>query len=193
MYEFIRGTIAALNPASVVVETAGVGYFVNISLNTYSKINGQKEASLFIHQVVREDAHVLYGFAEQREREIFRNLISVNGVGANTAIMMLSSLNPDELSAAVTSGNADVLKAVKGIGSKTAQRIIIDLKDKFGKISETGQILISTDNTTQKESLSALVMLGFAKKDAEKVVSKIIREDPDATVENVIKRALKRL
>lgn len=193
MYEFIRGTIAALNPASVVVETAGVGYFVNISLNTYSKINGQKEASLFIHQIVREDAHILYGFAEQREREIFRNLISVNGVGANTAIMMLSSLNPDELSAAVTSGNADVLKAVKGIGSKTAQRIIIDLKDKFGKISETGQILISTDNTTQKESLSALVMLGFAKKDAEKVVSKIIREDPDATVENVIKRALKRL
>jgi len=193
MYEFIRGTIAALNPASVVVETAGVGYFINISLNTYSKINGQKEASLFIHQVVREDAHILYGFAEQREREIFRNLISVNGVGANTAIMMLSSLNPDELSAAVTSGNADVLKAVKGIGAKTAQRIIIDLKDKFGKISETGQILISTDNTSQKESLSALVMLGFAKKDAEKVVSKIIREDPDATVESVIKRALKRL
>lgn len=193
MYEFIRGTIAALNPASVVVETAGVGYFINISLNTYSKINGRKEASLFIHQVVREDAHILYGFAEQREREIFRNLISVNGVGANTAIMMLSSLNPDELSAAVTSGNADALKAVKGIGAKTAQRIIIDLKDKFGKISETDQILISADNTTRKESLSALVMLGFAKKDAEKVLSKIIREDPDATLESVIKKALKRL
>jgi Holliday junction DNA helicase RuvA len=193
MYEFIRGAVTDLNPASAVIEAGGVGYFINISLNTYSKINGQKEARLMIHQVVREDAHLLYGFAEQRERELFRNLISVNGVGANTAIMMLSSLNPDELTAAVTSGNADVLKAVKGIGAKTAQRIIIDLKDKFGKMPETGQILISADNTTQKESLSALVMLGFAKKDADKVVSKIIREEPDATVESVIKRALKRL
>ena len=193
MYEFIRGTVTDLNPASAVIEAGGVGYFINISLNTYSKINGKKEAHLLIHQVVREDAHILFGFAEQRERELFRNLISVNGVGANTAIMMLSSLNPDELTAAVTSGNADVLKAVKGIGAKTAQRIIIDLKDKFGKMPETGQILISTDNTTQKESLSALVMLGFAKKDVEKVVSKIIREEPDATVESVIKRALKRL
>jgi Holliday junction DNA helicase RuvA len=193
MYEFIRGAVTGLNPASVVIEAGGVGYFINISLNTYSKVNGQKEAHVLIHQVVREDAHILYGFAEQRERELFRNLISVNGVGANTAIMMLSSLNPDELTAAVTSGNADVLKAVKGIGAKTAQRIIIDLKDKFGKMPEPGQILISADNTTKKESLSALVMLGFSKKDADKVVSKIIREEPDATVESVIKRALKRL
>jgi Holliday junction DNA helicase RuvA len=193
MYEFIRGAVTNLNPASVVVEAGGVGYFINISLNTYTKINGKKEAHLLIHQIVREDAHILYGFSEQRERELFRNLISVNGVGANTAIMMLSSLNPDELTTAVTSGNADVLKAVKGIGAKTAQRIIIDLKDKFGKIPDTGQFLISADNTTRNESLSALVMLGFAKKDAEKVVSKIIREEPDATVESVIKRALKRL
>lgn len=193
MYEFIRGTVTDINPASIVVEAGGVGYFINISLNTYSKINGKKEAHLLVHQIVREDAHILYGFAEQRERELFRNLISVNGVGANTAIMMLSSLNPDELVTAVTSGNTDVLKAVKGIGAKTAQRIIIDLKDKFGKIPETGQILISADNTTKNESLSALVMLGFAKKDADKVVSKIIREEPDAAVESVIKRALKRL
>lgn len=193
MYEFIRGAVTDLNPASIVIDAGGLGYFINISLNTYSKVNGKKDAHLLIHQIVREDAHILYGFAEQRERELFRNLISVNGVGANTAIMMLSSLNPDELVAAVTSGNADVLKAVKGIGAKTAQRIIIDLKDKFGKIPETGQILISADNTTKNESLSALVMLGFAKKDADKVVSKIIREEPDATVESVIKRALKRL
>jgi len=193
MYEFIRGAVTDLNPASIVIDAGGVGYFINISLNTYSKVNGKKEAHLLIHQIVREDAHILYGFAEQRERELFRNLISVNGVGANTAIMMLSSLNPDELVAAVTSGNADVLKAVKGIGAKTAQRIIIDLKDKFGKIPETGQILNSADNTTKKESLSALVMLGFSKKDADNVVSKIIREEPDATVESVIKRALKRL
>jgi len=193
MYEFIRGAVTDINPASIVVEAGGVGYFINISLNTYSKINGKKEALLLIHQIVREDAHILYGFAEQRERELFRNLISVNGVGANTAIMMLSSLNPDELVTAVTSGNTDVLKAVKGIGAKTAQRIIIDLKDKFGKIPETGQILISADNTTKNESLSALVMLGFAKKDADKVVARIIRDDPEATVESVIKRALKRL
>ncbi len=193
MYEFIRGAVTDLNPASIVIDASGVGYFINISLNTYSKVNGKKEAHLLIHQIVREDAHILYGFAEQRERELFRNLISVNGVGANTAIMMLSSLNPDELVTAVTTGNADVLKAVKGIGAKTAQRIIIDLKDKFGKIPETGQFLISADNTTKNESLSALVMLGFAKKDADKVVSKIIGEEPDATVESVIKRALKRL
>jgi Holliday junction DNA helicase RuvA len=193
MYEFIRGSVADLNPASIVVEAGGIGYLINISLNTYSKVSGKQEVNLLVHQVVREDAHVLYGFAERRERDLFRNLISVSGVGASTAIMMLSSLNPDELSAAVATGNVDVLKAVKGIGAKTAQRIIIDLKDKLGKIPESGQILISPDNTLQIEALSALVMLGFAKKDAEKAVSKIISDDPGATVERVIKTALKRL
>jgi holliday junction DNA helicase RuvA len=193
MYEFIRGTVAGLNPASVVVETAGVGYMIHISLNTYSKINGKKEVHLLLHQAIREDAHLLYGFAEKRERDIFRNLISVSGVGAGTALMMLSSLNPDELTNAVVSGNIELLKGVKGIGIKTAQRIIIDLKDKFGKLPESSQFLLSPDNTLRNEALSALVMLGFAKKDAEKVVSKIIGEDPDATVERVIKTALKRL
>jgi Holliday junction DNA helicase RuvA len=193
MYEFIRGAVADLNPASVVVDAGGIGYFINISLNTYSKINGKQEVNLLIHQVVREDAHVLYGFAEKQERDLFRNLISVSGVGASTAIMMLSSLNPDEISAAVATGNVDVLKAVKGIGAKTAQRIIIDLKDKLGKMPESGQILISPDNTLRNEALSALVMLGFAKKDADKAVSKIIKDDPEATVERVIKTALKRL
>jgi holliday junction DNA helicase RuvA len=193
MYEFIRGTLAGLNPASAVIETGGIGFFVNISLNTYSKISGKKEAHLLIHQTVREDAHILYGFAEKPERDLFRNLISVSGVGAGTAIMMLSSLSPDEITVAVATGNADLLKAVKGIGAKTAQRIIIDLKDKLGKISDSSQILISSDNTLQNEALSALVMLGFAKKDAEKVVSKIIGDNPDATVERVIKTALKRL
>ncbi|SHF58265.1 Holliday junction DNA helicase subunit RuvA [Mariniphaga anaerophila] len=193
MYEFIRGAVADLNPASVVVDVGGIGYFVNISLNTYSQVNGKKEVKLLIHQVVREDAHVLYGFAEKRERDLFRSLISVNGVGASTALMMLSSLSPDEITSAVATGNADVLKAVKGIGTKTAQRIIIDLKDKLGKMPESGQILISTDNTIRNEALSALVMLGFAKKDADKAVSKIIKDDPGATVERVIKTALKRL
>jgi Holliday junction DNA helicase RuvA len=185
--------MAGLNPASVVVETGGIGFFVNISLNTYSKIKGKNEVHLLLHQVVREDAHILFGFAETRERDLFRNLISVNGVGAGTAIMMLSSLNPDEITAAVAAGNVDVLKKVKGIGIKTAQRIIIDLKDKLAKITDTTQFLISTDNTLQNESLSALVMLGFTKKDAEKVVAKIIRDDPEATVESVVKSALKRL
>ena len=193
MYEFIRGIFIERNAAHIVIETGGVGYFVNISLNTYSKINNQKEGLLYLHQAIREDAHVLYGFADKSERDLFRNLISVNGVGASTAIMMLSSLSPDEIAAAVTTENVAVLKAVKGIGIKTAQRIIIDLKDKLGKLYETDQILPLPNNTILNESLSALVMLGFVKRDAEKVVSKILQEQPQTTVEGVIKQALKRL
>lgn len=193
MYEYIRGNITNISPANIVIEAGGLGYFINISLNSYSQLSGKKDTKLFLHQVVREDAHILYGFADMSERELFRNLISVNGVGASTAIMMLSSLTPDEIRSAVTTENVAVLKAVKGIGAKTAQRIIIDLKDKLGKIPESGQIFLSTDNTIRNESLSALVMLGFVKKDAEKVVSKILQEQPDATVESVIKQALKRL
>ncbi|MCF6356977.1 MAG: Holliday junction branch migration protein RuvA [Draconibacterium sp.] len=193
MYEFIRGNIVELNPASIIIEAGGIGYFVKVSLNTYSKLNGKKEGLLLLHQVVRDDAHILFGFADKGERELFRNLISVNGVGAVTAIMMLSSLNQDELVSAVTTENVAVLKGVKGIGAKTAQRIIIDLKDKFGKLPETGQISLSTDNTIRNESLSALVMLGFVKRDAEKIVSKILQEQPETAVESVIKQALKRL
>ncbi len=193
MYEFIRGNIVELNPASIIVETGGIGYFIKVSLNTYSKLNGKKEGLLFLHQVVRDDAHILFGFSDKGERELFRNLISVNGVGSVTAIMMLSSLNQDELVAAVTTENVAILKGVKGIGAKTAQRIIIDLKDKFGKLPESGQISLSPDNTIRNESLSALVMLGFVKRDAEKTVSKILQEQPGAIVESVIKQALKRL
>ena len=147
MYEFLRGKVTSLNPASVVIDTGSIGFFVNISLNTYSKINGKNEALLLLHQVVRDDAHIFYGFAEKNERELFRNLITVSGVGAATAIMMLSSLTPDEVVAAITTGNTGVLKTVKGIGIKTAQRIIIDLKDKLGKVSESSQFLLSADNT----------------------------------------------
>ncbi len=193
MYEFIRGTIVEINPASIIIETGGIGYFVNISLNTYSQLKEKKEGLLLLHQVVREDANVLYGFFDKRERDLFRNLISVNGVGSSTAVMMLSSLNPDELVAAVTTENVSALKAVKGIGIKTAQRIIIDLKDKLIKLPESGQFLLSSDNTIRNESLSALVMLGFVKRDAEKTVSKILLEQPGITVEGVIKQALKRL
>ena len=193
MYEFIRGTIAELSPANIVIETSGIGYFVNISLNTYSKLNGKKDAKLLLHQTVREDAHILYGFSDKGERDLFRNLISVNGVGASTAIMMFSSLNPDELVSAVTTENVAVLKGVKGIGAKTAQRIIIDLKDKLGKLSESSQISVFADNTIRNEALSALVMLGFIKRDTEKIVTKILQEQPESTVESVIKQALKRL
>jgi len=193
MYEFIRGKNIELNPASIIVETAGIGYFVNISLFTYSKFTGKNEVYVYLHQVVREDALTLYGFADKNERELFRNLISVNGVGSNTAIMMLSSLNPDEIIAAVSTNNVTILQGVKGIGAKTAQRIIIDLKDKLGKIPESDQILLSPNNTIRIESLSALVMLGFVKKNAEKIVTKILQEQPSATVEMVIKQALKRL
>ena len=193
MYKFIRGTIVEINPASIIIETGGIGYFVNISLNTYSQLKEKKEGLLLLHQVVREDANVLYGFFDKRERDLFRNLISVNGVGSSTAVMMLSSLNPDELVAAVTTENVSALKAVKGIGIKTAQRIIIDLKDKLIKLPESGQFLLSSDNTIRNESLSALVMLGFVKRDAEKTVSKILLEQPGITVEGVIKQALKRL
>ncbi len=193
MYEFIRGIIVERNPAHIVIEAGGVGYFINISLNTYSKFNNQKEGLIYLHQVIRDDAHVLYGFADKTERDLFRNLISVNGVGSSTAIMMLSSLTPDEIAVAVTTENVAVLKAVKGIGIKTAQRIIIDLKDKLGKLYETDQIFLSPNNTILNESLSALVMLGFVKRDAEKVISKILQEQPKTTVEGVIKQALKRL
>jgi len=193
MYEFIRGTIIERNPANVVIETAGVGYSVNISLNTYTKLNQKTDALIYLHLAVREDAHLLYGFADKTERELFRNLISVNGVGANTAIMMLSSLSPDEIAIAVTTENVAVLKAVKGIGIKTAQRIIIDLKDKLAKFRENDTIFTLPDNTILTESLSALVMLGFVKRDAEKVVAKLLQEQPQSTVESVIKQALKRL
>lgn len=193
MYEYIRGNVADISPANIVIDAGGIGYFINISLSSYSQLSGKKEARLFLHQVVREDAHILYGFSEKNERELFRSLISVNGVGASTAIMMLSSLSPDEIRSAVATGNVAVLQGVKGIGAKTAQRIIIDLKDKIGKLQETGQILLNTDNTIRIEALSALVMLGFAKKDAEKVVSKILQEQPDVSVEALIKQALKRL
>jgi len=193
MYEFIRGIIVERNPAHIIIEAGGIGYFINISLNTYSKFNQKKEGLIYLHQVIRDDAHVFYGFADKGERDLFRNLISVNGVGSNTAIMMLSSLNPDEIAVAVTTENVAVLKAVKGIGIKTAQRIIIDLKDKLGKLYDTDQIFLSPNNTILNESLSALVMLGFVKRDAEKVVAKILQEQPQTTVEGVIKLALKRL
>ncbi len=194
MYEYIQGKITGLTPANAVIEAGSVGYFIHISLNSYSLISGKEEAKLFIHQVIRDDAHLLYGFSELEERELFRLLISVNGIGSNTALMMLSSLSPDEIQTAILQENVNLLKSIKGIGAKTAQRVIIDLKDKIGKGPASDQILISqTDNTISEEALSALVMLGFAKKSVEKELEKILKTDPNITVEEMIKRALKGL
>jgi Holliday junction DNA helicase RuvA len=193
MIDYIRGKIDNLTPTFVIVENGGIGYFLNISLTTFSKLEGKAEFKILVMEVIREDAHVLFGFADKEEREIFRSLISVSGVGANTARMMLSSLNPAEIEKAIISSDVNILKGVKGIGLKTAQRIIVDLKDKLGKHSGTGEIFAFADNTKREEALSALVMLGFGKSTVVKVLDTIIREEKSLTVEDLIKRALKNL
>jgi len=193
MIDYIKGDITQVTPTFVIIETAGVGYSVNISLTTFSRLENQKTFKILIHEVIREDSHQLFGFADNEEREIFRLLISVSGVGANTARMMLSSLNPAEIEKAITGSDANLLKSIKGIGLKTAQRIIIDLKDKLGKHGASDEIFAFADNTRREEALSALVMLGFAKSAVSKVLDKIVREEKNLTVEDMIKRALKNL
>jgi Holliday junction DNA helicase RuvA len=193
MFEYIKGTVARLKPSHVILEANSVGYFITISLNTYTQLHGKEHVMLFVHQTIREDAHLLYGFATESERELFRMLISVNGIGSNTAIMMFSSLSPDEISNAILNENVNLLKSIKGIGIKTAQRVIIDLKDKVGKSPASEQIVASADNTLRNEALSALIMLGFAKKPAEKELDKILAAQPNLSVEQVIKLALKSL
>jgi Holliday junction DNA helicase RuvA len=193
MFEYIKGTVSALKPSHIILEANSVGYYITVSLNTYSQLHGKETVKLFIHQVIREDAHLLYGFADETERELFRMLLSVNGIGSNTAIMMFSSLTPDEVSQAILNENVALLKSIKGIGIKTAQRVIIDLKDKVGKSPASDQIVASKDNTMRNEALSALVNLGFVKKLAEKELDKITAAQPNLTVENLIKLALKSL
>ncbi len=191
MYEYIQGTISALTPATVVVDNQGIGYHIQISLNTYSALSGKEQAVVFIHQVVREDAHILYGFFNTSERDIFRLLISVSGIGSNTARMILSSLSPDEIKEAILSSNVGVLNGVKGVGAKTAQRLIVDLKDKVGKSDFTGEFFQPQSNTNREEALSALVMLGFVKNSVEKILDKLLKENPTASVEELVKQALK--
>jgi len=191
MYEYITGTVAGLSPAGVVIETGGIGYFLHISVNTYSKINGKEHCKLFLHEVVREDAHLLYGFADKDERDFFRMLIAVNGIGAAIAIMMLSSYLPDDLRDAILSENVNLLKSIKGIGAKTAQRVIIELKDKVGKGPASDKIFRSGNTVVRNEALSALEMLGFNKKAVEKSVDQIIAAQPELTVEQLLKIALK--
>lgn len=199
MIEYIKGELAELSPATAVIDCNGLGYGVNISLNTYSAIQGKASCKLYIHEAIREDAYILYGFADKQERELFQLLISVSGIGGNTARMILSALSPNELVNVISTENANILKTVKGIGLKTAQRVIVDLKDKIKTAapaggSAAGSVLLPALNAeVQEEAVSALTMLGFAAAPSQKVVMAILKEEPDAPVEKVIKLALKRL
>jgi holliday junction DNA helicase RuvA len=193
MYEYIKGKITDLTPAFVILESGGVGYFLNISLNSYTQLQNKPEATLYTHLSIREDAHVLFGFASINEREMFRLLISVSGVGPNTARMMLSSMAPGEVKKAISQNDVNTLQSIKGIGAKSAQRIIVDLKDKVDKDFGDQQIITSLNNTLKNEALSALEVLGFARKNADKALDKFILSEPEITVENLIKKALKML
>lgn len=195
MIEHLRGQLAELTPTQAVVECCGVGYGVNISLNTYSALQGRTECKLYISEVIREDAHVLYGFGTREERELFLLLVTVPGIGGNTARMILSSFSPDELVAVITAGNANALKAVKGIGLKTAQRVLVDLKDKVGSLGAAASAvdLSHVVSDVADEAVSALTMLGFSALPSKKVVNAILSESSGLSVENIIKQALKRL
>lgn len=193
MFEYIKGELIEIKPTHAIIENSQIAYFVNISLFSYTQINGLKEVQLYIHHIIREDFHALYGFADRSERDMFRHLISVSGIGANTARMMLSSMSPNEVKHAIVNGQVAELNRIKGIGAKTAQRIIVDLSDKLGRSEESENIFIGKDNTLKEEALSALIMLGFAKKQSEKVVEQIIKLGKFESIEEVVKEALKRL
>lgn len=198
MIEYIKGELTEITPAMAVIECNGLGYGINVSLNTYSAIQGKKEVKLYIYESIREDAYILYGFATKQERELFLLLISVSGIGGNTARMILSALTPSELCNVISSGNDKLLKTVKGIGLKTAQRIIVDLKDKIsttdiGTSTTLAPVSITANNEIYEEAIAALTMLGFAQAPSQKVVAAILKEEPEAAVEKVIKLALKRL
>ncbi len=193
MYEYIIGKTRSLSPTSVVLETNGIGYFINISLNTFSKIKDKPEAKLFLHFHVREDAQLFYGFADEPERELFRFLLSVSGVGANTARLILSSLSTEEVFEAITQGNSSVLQGVKGIGAKTAQRIVIDLRDKLQKAGIELEKVDVSHNTLREEALSGLLILGFGKPAAEKAIARVIKQKQIDSVEELIKETLKTL
>lgn len=189
----IAGKLVEKNPTHVVIDCNGVGYFLNISLYTFEQVPNEEFLKLYTHLQVREDAHTLYGFYTQPEREVFRKLISVSGIGASTARLMFSSLSPEEIIQAIAQADVDTIKSIKGIGAKTAQRVIIDLKDKITQVETSLEKLTFKDNTHKEEALSALETLGYTKKQAEKVVVKILKNTPDASVESIIKLALKNL
>lgn len=193
MLDFIRGEIVELTPTTLVLEISGIGFELNISLQSFSQLQDVKSGQVYVHEVIREDAHLLFGFTTKEERDIFRQLISVSGVGANTARMILSSMSSDEVRNAIASENVESLKSIKGIGAKSAQRIIVDLKDKVNKSSDISQIFKQVDNTIKEEALSALEILGFSRRQGEKVIDKILAGDSSLPVEELIKQALKLL
>ena len=199
MIEYIKGELTELTPALATVEAAGVGYGLNVSLTTFSAIQGKKEVKLWVYEVIREDAHVLYGFYSKKEREMFTQLITVNGVGANTARMMLSGMSVSELCNAISTGNAKLIQSIKGIGKMTAQRIIVDLRDKIVALGITdeipagGAMTTPVNNEVKDEAVSALTMLGFAPAPTQKVVIQILQEQPTLPVEQVVKLALKQI
>ncbi|MCF2593996.1 Holliday junction branch migration protein RuvA [Bacteroides caecigallinarum] len=198
MIEYIKGKLDDVTPTLAVVDCNGVGYGINISLNTFSAIQGKPEVKLYVYEAIREDAYVLYGFATKQERELFLMLITVSGIGGNTARMILSALSPSELCNVISSGNEKLLKMVKGIGLKTAQRIIVELKDKIQNIGveSTGNVstpISAANNEIYEEAVAALTMLGFAQAPSQKIVGQILHEEPDAPVQKVIKIALTRL
>ena len=191
MYAFISGKIVEKSPTYVVVDNNGIGYLINITLNTFTAIGEKEEVRLYTHTQILEDAHNLFGFYSQKERDLFELLISVSGVGCNTARLILSSLTVSELSNAIANDDAKTIQSVKGIGTKTAQRIVIDLKDKLKKIDVQTEIFSVPNNTIRAEALSALTILGFNKTAIEKALDKILKQNPDASVEALIKEALK--
>lgn len=199
MIEYIKGELTELTPALATVEAAGVGYGLNVSLNTFSAIQGKKEVKLYVYEAIREDAYVLYGFASRKEREMFELLITVSGVGANTARMMLSGMSVAELCDAISTGNARLIQSIKGIGKMTAQRIIVDLKDKIVALGITeeipagGTMVAPVSNEVKDEAVSALTMLGFSPAPTQKVVVQILQEQPTLPVEQVVKLALKQI
>ncbi|WP_452223889.1 Holliday junction branch migration protein RuvA [Lacinutrix chionoecetis] len=193
MITHINGKMVEKNPTDVVIDCNGVGYLLNISLHTFSQIPDQENIHLYTHLHIKEDAHSLYGFVSKSEREVFRLLISVSGIGTNTARTMLSSLTPKQIREGIATEDVALIQSVKGIGAKTAQRVIIDLKDKIIKIYEIDEVSVNRNNTNKDEALSALEVLGFVKKQAERVVDKIVVAQPEASVEAIIKQALKNL
>lgn len=193
MYEYLSGRLAEVTPAYAVIDCGGVGYMVEISINTYTKIKELQEVKLLTHYVVREDAHLLFGFFDPAEREMFRQLIAISGVGVATARVMLSTLTVNEIKEAVLSQNARAIQSVKGIGAKSAQRIILELQDKMGKVSETMLASMFESNKNVEEALSALMMLGFPKAAADKALQNANKQQPGLSVEELIKMALKEL
>ena len=193
MITHLKGKLVEKSPTNVVIEVNGIGYWVNISLTTFSQIPDNENIKLYTHLQIKEDSHSLYGFYSKKEREIFRLLISVSGVGTSTARTMLSSLDPQQVVEAISSNNVSIVQSVKGIGSKTAQRLIIELRDKILKIYDLDKTYVNSNNTTREEALSALEVLGINKRSSERLVDNIIKENQDISVEEIIKETLKNI